>query len=287
MERLFDFCIIGATKSATSWLQVAAMKHPELAIVPHETYFFTKYHERGLDYLKPFLVSRRAGLLFGDYSNDYLTESRLAAARLHAHNPDMRLVVSLRNPVSRAESFYRMLYRGHRISGTPGQEIVPGTRMYDEGFYFERLRDFAEVFGRERLHVIVQEDIRRDPEAVLANYYRFLGVDNAFLPDGYGEAYNVSRKHRPKHSALHQRLVQVVNSLAFLGERGTRIKQALRSSRIVGLYHRINRGEQVAPLSAAEKARLARAYAPDAARLSDWLGRDLVREWNLETLASA
>ena len=59
------------------------------------------------------------------------------------------------------------------------------------GFYFEHLSRFRSLFAEDQLRVILLDDLADDTNAVMADVFRFLGVDEAFnLPTT--AAFNVS-----------------------------------------------------------------------------------------------
>src|SRR5271166_1577090 len=116
MERLPDFAIIGAGKSATTWLHMGLRKHPEIFLPENETPFFEDpyYCESDLRPLFSELRAARGYATVGIKRPNYLCTPG-CADRLAKHIPRARLIAMLRNPVERAVSQYFHLVRSGRL----------------------------------------------------------------------------------------------------------------------------------------------------------------------------
>ena len=114
-----DFLIIGATKSATTWLQRSLQADPLVSMPDPELHYFSREFGRGDDwYLSQFPPNAPA--LSSRAKNPTLTwRAREAADRIASKLPNVKLVVQLRNPVERAYSDYCMMYR----RGEVGRDI--------------------------------------------------------------------------------------------------------------------------------------------------------------------
>ncbi|WP_062204889.1 sulfotransferase [Aureimonas sp. AU12] len=172
-----DFLIIGAAKSATTWLQTSLQADPAISMPDPEIHYFSRYYDRGPDwYLTQFPVAD--AVLRGEKSNSYLHEA-VSAPRVHAMLPHARLVIQLRNPVERAYSDYCMLYR----RGEVGSDICShlkaspsgANRFLDDGLYRRQIQAYLDLYPAERILVLLYEDMIRDPDAQLRRLRGFLG----------------------------------------------------------------------------------------------------------------
>lgn len=126
------------------------------------------------------------GAVVGEVSPAYMAVPGTAPL-VHDALPDARLVAVLRNPVDRAYSDYLMYVRDgteraplltaiaeqheRRAAGSP-------TGYYlDTGRYAQQLAPFIDAYGRERLHVLLTEELRERREETLGELFEFLGVD--------------------------------------------------------------------------------------------------------------
>ncbi|MDH3665210.1 MAG: sulfotransferase domain-containing protein, partial [Alphaproteobacteria bacterium] len=109
-ERRPDFIIIGATKSATTWLQRCLQQHPQIFMPMSELHYFSRCYDRGDAWYQAQFAGAAPGQLIGEKSNSYFDEPP-AETRLKGYAPSARLIAQLRNPIDRAYSDYCMLLR--------------------------------------------------------------------------------------------------------------------------------------------------------------------------------
>jgi len=190
-----DFLICGTQKGGTSALDAYCRQHPELLLpAEKELHFFddeTRFSGLEADYshYHQHFPKAVAGKLRGESTPVYMYWPN-AAARIQRYNPDMKLIVLLRNPVERAYSHWQMeSTRGHeslsfseairtedsRLSGGSSED----KRVYsyiDRGRYQSQLENLWALFGREQVLVLFSEDLRRVRDEVLTSVSEFLGI---------------------------------------------------------------------------------------------------------------
>ena len=194
--RLPDFVMIGAQKSATSFLQTCLDEHPDIFIPHGETPFFrSPDYEDGCIKDISKLFYRRYERLFGIKRPDYLADP-VVPARLATHLPDAQLLIVLRNPVDRAISAYFHMMLTNFI---PVQDIENGMRyiLHDKnfiikypqsesiieyGFYYKQIQRYKKYFREEKIKIILHEDLLKNPSFFVEKTYEFLNVDSDFSP---------------------------------------------------------------------------------------------------------
>ncbi len=202
-----NFIVIGAAKAGTTSLHWYLAEHPEI--------FMTKvkdpgYFAYGVDgegqllwgeperHVFPVRTLAEYEALFadaggakavGEASTTYL-ECPEAPGRMRALLPAVRVLCSIRHPVDRAYSDYIMHLRRRGLPFDPARELTasaawarPESRWMRIGRYHEQLMRYYEAFPREQIRVLVFDDLRRHPQAFTRDVYRFLGVDDSFVPD--------------------------------------------------------------------------------------------------------
>ena len=60
-----------------------------------------------------------------------------------------------------------------------------------KGFYYAQVKRYFDTFGRDQVGVWLYEDLRNDPLGTLREVFRFLDIDDSFVPDASME-YNPS-----------------------------------------------------------------------------------------------
>lgn len=120
-----------------------------------------------------------------------------ALERLATYNPAMRIILVLRDPVSRAWSNWRMEYaRGPERQ--PFAWCIREGRMrlfeaepwgfhrefsyVERGYYGEQVERLFGLFPREQVLILRSEDLRADPAATLGQVRDFLGLERAPPP---------------------------------------------------------------------------------------------------------
>ena len=179
-EQLPDFIVIGALKCATTWLDLQLRSHQDLSLPNNrkEVNFFSTEYDQGVDWYKSFWAdpgNRRAELRLGEVSPTYF-EHPAAPERIHQLLPDVKLVVLLREPVSRLYSHYTAWVQVTGYSAGFEAFVVEHRNAVETGFYDVHLNRYLDYFPREQLKVLILEEMLASPEAQLRMLRSYLGV---------------------------------------------------------------------------------------------------------------
>jgi len=190
-DRKADFLILGAQKAGTTSLYRYLLQHPGICFsdVKEVNYFvIDRLYGKGESYYHSYFRNCRSGQLAGS-AYVHMLPCGKAVDRVWAYNPNMKLLVMLREPVSRSWSAYQYALRnGWESPGTPFAATVglePG-RLSDErydvtyfhnGLYHRHLVRWLERFPRNQLHIMRLDDLRSDPGRLMDGVFRFLGLD--------------------------------------------------------------------------------------------------------------
>jgi hypothetical protein len=267
VSRRPDFLVIGAMRSGTTSLARWLRAHPQAFVpVTKELHFFDLHWDEGPAWYERHFAAAHPASTAGEATPNYLYH-RDVPDRIAEVLPDVRLVAVLRDPVDRAWSHYWMNVQKGRerlsfedaLAAEPERlaaEAAPWRWAYvDRGHYVEQLRRYEERFGRDRMHVLLFDDMRADAAAAYGGVCRFLGIDDAEVPEEVGRPANAYRRVRSHRVA---RL-------------GKRLPVKLRDA--VG---RLNtQPARYPPMDESTRSRLAEHFAPHNAALAGWLARDL------------
>jgi hypothetical protein len=287
-----DFFIVGAPRCGTTAMYSYLRQHPQVFMPDHKEpmYFgsdLTQLHERLSDraYLELFDAAR-VGQRVGEASTWYLYSTH-AAREIHDFAPDAQIIVMLRNPVDVMYSLHRELvfYRGEVIDDfedaleaeadrKQGRRIGPSRRpealFYRETVRFaDQLQRYLEVFGADRVKVILYDDFVADTAGTYADLLRFLDVDDGFRPD----FVRVNESKLPRNRGLQALVVRPPGPVARLVPmvRRFRLAHQLRAA-ILAIN---SRAERRPAMSGELRQRLTDELAPEVQRLGDLIGRDL------------
>jgi hypothetical protein len=307
--RLPDFLVVGAAKSATTSLYHYLNQHPDVRMSSIKESWYFSFAGNPPRYASPGVLSNvvsraedysalfdgaRPGQKLGDASPSYLYTWRDTIRNIRAVYPatalpQLRIIISLREPVSRAYSQY---WTFRRVA----QEPLPFEQAVDEqviarrlrenwnifydytgfGRYYDQVKAYLDEFGRDRVLVVLYEDIQQDPRAACRKIFDFIGVDPGFTPDVGTQHNNVSGESRMKWllriiTSQHPLKQKVAGVIRRVLETLPREATQRVLERLVLLVFRPRR----VPLSREVHAALAATFAEDSRRLEALIGRDL------------
>jgi len=114
-----------------------------------------------------------------------------ACGRIRDFNPDAKIIITLRNPYEAVYSHYIQYLRSYNLKKSFLEVIRNNENNFLEANLLHRhLTRFRGAFGQDNLLVCLYDDLRRDPFAYAARIYRFLGVDDGFVPPAVEKEVN-------------------------------------------------------------------------------------------------
>ncbi len=306
MSRKPDFFIIGAPKSGTTSMYEYLKGHPQVYMSPSkEPKYFSPdvlggrprrlhYPEDEAGYLALFDGAGEAKRV-GEASTTYLYSPK-AATLIHDFQPAAWIVAMLRDPV---EMVYAM--HNERVSNGreeildfeealeadedrhAGRRLPPGSNELGATYrhralFGAHLKRWFETFGRERIHVIIFEDMVVDPAAAFRRLLQFLDVDDDYVPPSF-TVYNAS--HRRRRGPL-RRLLRSPLATWTARDLLPRVLGPDRATNVMRSLHHSRLDRRVAPrppLAPNLRRRLELEFASDVALLSELLDRDVAALW--------
>jgi len=193
VERL-DFIVAGAQKSGTTSLHYFFKKHRQIALPDRqELHFFDdeEIFSRPVNYQllhRHFRPAARTTTA-GEVTPSYLYW-KPAMERIWNYNPQIKLIILLRNPIERAFAHWNMQRFKDReslafldaLKEEPRRIAEPLTiesrrfAYVDRGFYSEQLERVFQFFSQEQVRIVKFEDFRDRKQATLNGIFEFLGV---------------------------------------------------------------------------------------------------------------
>ncbi|PPS44230.1 sulfotransferase [Chroococcidiopsis sp. TS-821] len=207
-----NFLVIGAAKAGTTALYYYLKQHPQIYMSPEKEPKFFALEGDKLDFRGPgdrenicksaittieayrqLFKGVTNEIAIGEASPLYLYSPK-AAQCIKKYIPNAKLIAILRNPIERAYSGYIMHVREGRETAKNFAEALQQeeTRIQNNwgwghyinvGFYYTQLKRYLELFDREQIRVYLYEDLKANPINLVQDIFRFLGIDDTFLPD--------------------------------------------------------------------------------------------------------
>ncbi len=290
-----NFLIVGAAKSGTTSLYHYLRQHPQVFMPEQikETLFFCgltarhfpgpggHYADRAVETweeYKQLFGDAGACIARGEACVAYLYFHRATISRILEHlGRDVKIVISLRNPVDRAYSNYLHHVRDgieplaleEALESAPQRQTEGwwwGFQYVDLGRYYEQVKAYWDTFGGEQIQVLLYEDLATDTGGVVQRLFQFLEVEDTFRPH-LSLRYNATGV--PRHRLLHDLLVKP-NPIKEVAKKvlPIRLRAYLRTR-----YYQDYLVKP--PLSSETRNRLAAAYREDVLKLQALIQRDL------------
>src|SRR5829696_2330778 len=202
-----NFFIVGAQKAGTTSLYHYLNQHPQVYMSPIKEPFFFDHeldskgevvrrefegHRQptrftNIEEYSTLFDGARGEKVIGEATPLYIYAPE-TAERIERYVPGAKSIALLRNPADRAYSAF--LY-AVRMGVEPLTDFAQALReeplrmrngwhyifhYRSRGLYYQQLKRYYMVFGRERLGVWLYEDMREDPASVAQSVFRFLEV---------------------------------------------------------------------------------------------------------------
>lgn len=207
--------IIGTIRGGTSSLFKYLDSHRETAAsLRKEVRFFTKYWDRGENWYRAHFPITRRRMAF-EASPDYLSDP-LAPGRAAATVPTAKLIVLMREPITRARSNYQLAARRGLEDRPLPQALAEEPRYLQFGFYAGLLENWLDFYPVESFLLLWSEDFYRDTAGKLNTIAEFLSIaPNGFTAVKRNYSHSGSggrdRDHRAPHDAslpawVHERV---------------------------------------------------------------------------------
>lgn len=192
--------IIGAQKSATTSLYNWISQHPDVCapstLKDYPFFLRDKFFDKGIESLKKEYIE--SGFIdqkiIMQGSVQYMFDSR-AIKRIFEFDPNAKLICVLRNPVDRAISAYKYFSKLNietlslsEAIKTENERSKESLQAYFEltykahGLYAKQLEAIFSIFTRDKVLVLIYDNLKQHPEECMKQVFHFLEIDEQFKP---------------------------------------------------------------------------------------------------------
>ena len=209
-----NFFLMGAPRSGTTSLY-EYLKNTKGVFLPKikEIHYFAVSINQDLLLLKNIKGEKKYHELYKDVTNEiaigdpsplHLWDPK-AAQLIHDIAPNAKIIITLRDPIERSYSHFLQLVS----YGTEHHPFVDSIkkaldappdysgRVIDCGFYYQQVKRYIDLFGKDNVRVYVYEEFFKEPRKYVKEILEFLGV-NEEPPDTVGEVHNALVEPRGK-----------------------------------------------------------------------------------------
>jgi hypothetical protein len=287
-KRKPHFFVVGAAKSGTTALWNYFQHHPGIFVTNNiaikELGFYSDEYgindeQEYLDYFKKASQNQ----LIGEVCHAYLSSEK-SAATIKKEIPEAKIIIILRNPISRAYSLYNwMVMHGYEKSqsfeialekeksiengGFKNYHGFKQNYLYtSSGLYYEQVKRYYDLFEKENILLLDYSDFRNDPINTLDQIQSFLGVE--YYQFTKQNDTNISKSIRSSEAQFHLRNAQ------------RKFKKTIKIVNLLKLAEKLNtKNGNVKPLNQEIKKQLTDFYSQDVLKLSKLTGINFYKSW--------
>lgn len=134
-------------------------------------------------------------MLCGEFTPSYMHRDD-CIDRIHEMDPNVKIVLCLRDPVKRAFSHYMQKAR-YKNDLDEFRVIIKNNfeQVLDHGLYGQQLSKLLERFSQDQIHIIIFEEMVTDPGQTLSNLFRFLNLEEIEVDLTQGPKNQMSQAH--------------------------------------------------------------------------------------------
>lgn len=285
-----NFLIVGAAKAGTTSLYEYLRQHPEIFMPEWKelSFFigdpFAPLHRvKKPHYYYQVFADTQSYKAVGEASTSYLFDE-VAPHIIQEKLGLIQIIIILRDPVAMSYSLYNHQVRkeGETIADFASALAAENQRRhsskfrercygwhanyyyYHRGLYHEQVKRYLDTFGKERVKILLFDELAEDPVRVVQDVYRFLSVDDSFVP--------AIKVHNPAGG--------IINIPKFWKDTGLLLKtfQFVFSKNLVKkiphLFRNLGRKPPV-PINSQTAQRLRANFKNDICRLEGLIDKDL------------
>lgn len=269
-----NFLVIGAQRAGTTLLHRILEAHPEVYVPDRrkEVHYFDWHFSRGTDWYERFFPDADQAKPFaavGEVTPDYMFDPSVPL-RISQSLPSCRFVVSLRNPVDRAYSWYLYSLRSFAEQRSIEQFFEESEETLTRGLYSQQLKRYFELFPRNSFLILILEELVQNPAINLQRLADFLNLSTGWPDPGALVRERVNASEIPRFRGAFARAQR-------FGEMLTRhdLDWAVRQARRMGVLKLFGTGGSRPSLPSSTRAQLQGYYRQEIGRLEDLLERNL------------
>ena len=232
IRTLPNFIIIGSSKSGTWAVHNYLLQHSDVDYSARNIHFFEYVYSDKVSWYKSHFPTKlyksleksihKRKCLIGEHTPTYLHHP-LVPQRVKDVIPNVKLILSLRNPIDRAYSNYHHQVREGSEKRTFEDAIFTEMRRIEivrendefriknpnfanhvlfnylrHGTYVDNLERWLKFFPREQFCIVENKDLSKNPQQVLDKIFEFLNVPHFKLRQE--ERWNVGKYEKMKES---------------------------------------------------------------------------------------
>jgi Sulfotransferase domain len=277
--RLPDFIAVGPARTGTTWLHGVLFQRASLPRDTKETRFFDSFYDKGIAWYRDYFTDCPADRLVGEVAPTYFPKPEVRE-RIARELPNCRIICTLRDPVERAYSTYRVFVReGETRLGFEEEVMRPDSRIRESNRYAFHLRGWQETFGAANVATFFYEDLETDEQAYVDSICDFLAVPRVDL----SEVRQFLVRNSVRRAPRSVRVAGWAHDFR-IWLKSNRADPVVNAFDRWGIWRLFNQGKrEFPPLDPEVEARMRNLFRSEVEALEELLGRDF-SAWKVPSL---
>jgi sulfotransferase family protein len=290
-----NLVIVGAQKSASTFIHLCLREHPDVWMPASETpCFLSPDYENGAPQELYEVTEKQQEKIIGIKRPDYLYMPEVPE-RIAKELDKPKIIVVLREPLGRTKSAYFHYIRGgftplaslnkgvlNILNGKMKKKWKRSQEIIDFSRYSPGLERYFNVFPKDSILVLTHDEISRSPIECLQQIHTFLGIEKDFIPKSINES-----PQSVNYSLIRLFLSTTTNRFLWdYNQDRTRATPKERISRLANVYIKLTRkidnrilskyfsSRKKPDFSSKVKMELAKIFLPDIEKLGKLTGKD-------------
>ncbi|XP_053131709.1 heparan sulfate glucosamine 3-O-sulfotransferase 2-like [Hemicordylus capensis] len=183
-KRLPHALIVGVKKGGTRAVLEFIRGHPSVRALGTEPHFFDRHYERGLEWYRRLMPRTLESQITMEKTPSYFV-TREAPQRIFNMSRETKLIVVVRNPVTRAISDYTQTlskkpdiptFEGLAFCNRSLGRVDTSWNAVRIGLYVVHLQNWLQYFPLSQIHFVSGERLITDPAGEMGKIQDFLGI---------------------------------------------------------------------------------------------------------------
>lgn len=275
--RLPNFVGVGPGRTGTTWLHEALRGHVGLPLNVKETSFWALNYDKGVEWYADHFRHCSPEQPIAEICPYFSFE--VARQRISQHIPDCKIIITLRDPVERAYSAYKMLSRMALVSAPFDIAIEKHHLLVEGNRYGYHLNGWIESFDRKNVLITFYDDLKANRQHYLDGICDFVTIPRIDLRSRtFDRRATNSYETRPRNLKVARK----ARRLYYWLQNGRRYR-TLNALESVGVWHFVfDGGKPFPPVTPDTEARLRERLIPEIEVVERITGRDL-SAWKIPT----
>lgn len=186
--------LMGPQRAGTTWVDRYLRSRADICLPEEvkEVFFFDRNFDRGGDFYKSHFKLKSSDKLAMEITATSFDCLDAPSRVEEMFNQDIKLVCPLRHPITRTYSLYLHYLRYGIVRGSLREAVQQVPQIIDSSRYTTHLKRWFDVFGKENITLLFQEELESDQISFVKKLCKGLGVEFIEPSEEIQGRYNIT-----------------------------------------------------------------------------------------------